>query len=155
MSEEENTEEPQEETPEETTEPENEGSEETTDEPESSEEEPTEEPEEEPEASDEEGEDDAEEDDSEESEEDSEDDSDDEEESAYPKTWKWLGIQVQGQTAQNRRGKPQTLNWYVNLTDRNTFTIDLNLAEQHDTAREALEDVLETAADALGRVVED
>lgn len=74
----------------------------------------------------------------------------DEEESAYPKTWKWIGIQVQGQTAQNRRGKPQTLNWYVNLTDRNTLTISLNLAEQHDMVKEALEDVLETAADALG-----
>ena len=74
----------------------------------------------------------------------------DEEESAYPKTWKWLGIQAQGQTARNRRKKPQTLNWYLNLTDRNTLTVNLNLAEQHDIVKEALEDVLETAADALG-----
>lgn len=78
-----------------------------------------------------------------------------EEETAYPKSWRWLGIQVQGCTAKNRRGKPQPLNWYVNLTDRKTFTVGLNLAEHQEAAEGALRDILDTAADALGVVVEE
>lgn len=69
---------------------------------------------------------------------------------AYPKVWRWLGIEVFGLTCKNRYGKEFESNWRLNLTDRYTFGINLDQGEIEGEALKACREVYQSVAKVLG-----